>query len=282
MVCWNAGSIWIIKRQVRQHHSSSPTRWKSALHHQYRCKHKSHWRSVNAMWLRREYEYSIHRFPSVNPDGTALYYMWARITRNHFCIGKVQFIYGYKILLYTDNKSLTFLNRCAITSNRVARWMLSLQQYDIELRHVKGTQNHLADVISRNPAGLSANEIQNLTKPNTIMMNKINLDIDRSVCKDLRKLIELQMTDPSIQGIRKRIVQQPMVTNPRYQIINDAVFYREGRYTHEWKPVLPACLEESVLQYAHTSLGHLGVKSACSKLNRHITLRIWVTRCANL
>jgi hypothetical protein len=40
------------------------------------------------------------------------------------------YIYGHKILLYADNKSLTFLNRCAITSNGVARWMLNLQQYD--------------------------------------------------------------------------------------------------------------------------------------------------------
>jgi len=42
------------------------------------------------------------------------------------------YIYGHKIILYTDNKSLTFLNRCAITSNRVARWMVNLQQYDME------------------------------------------------------------------------------------------------------------------------------------------------------
>jgi ribonuclease HI len=48
------------------------------------------------------------------------------------------YIYGHKIILYTDNKSLTFLNRCAITSNRVARWMVNLQQCDIELRHAKG------------------------------------------------------------------------------------------------------------------------------------------------
>jgi hypothetical protein len=27
------------------------------------------------------------------------------------------YIYGHKIILYTDNKALTFLNRCAITSN---------------------------------------------------------------------------------------------------------------------------------------------------------------------
>jgi len=63
------------------------------------------------------------------------------------------YIYGHKIILYMDNKPSTFLNRCAITSNRVARWMVNLQQYDIELRHVKGAHNHLADIISRNPAG---------------------------------------------------------------------------------------------------------------------------------
>jgi hypothetical protein len=80
------------------------------------------------------------------------------------------YIYRHKILLYTDNKSLMFFNRYAITSNRVARWMLSLKQYDIELRHVKGTQNHLADVISRNPARLDVTEIQNLTRPNAIMV----------------------------------------------------------------------------------------------------------------
>jgi hypothetical protein len=74
------------------------------------------------------------------------------------------------------------------------------------------------------------------------------------------------MTDPSTQRIRERIVQRPTVTNPRYQIINDAVFYREGRDTHEWKPVLPACLEERVLQYAHTSLGHLGVEKCMQQI----------------
>ena len=108
-----------------------------------------------------------------------------------------------------DNKPLTFLNRCVITSNRVARWMLSLQQYDVEFRHVKVAQNYLADINSRNPPGLNTTDIRFLTKPNTIMANAINLSIDRSVCKDLRNLAELQDADPRIQKIRGRIAQQP-------------------------------------------------------------------------
>jgi ABC-type bacteriocin/lantibiotic exporter with double-glycine peptidase domain len=90
------------------------------------------------------------------------------------------YIYRHKIILYTDNKSLTFLNKCAIISNRVARWMVRLQQYNIELQYVKGAHNHLADIISRNPAGLSDTEVRNLTRPSAIRVNAINLNTDKT------------------------------------------------------------------------------------------------------
>jgi hypothetical protein len=38
-----------------------------------------------------------------------------------------------------------------ITSNHVVRWILNIQEYDIEIKHIKGVQNHLADILSRNP-----------------------------------------------------------------------------------------------------------------------------------
>ena len=180
-------------------------------------------------------------------------------------------IYGHKIILYTDNKYLTFLSRCAITSNRVARWMVNLQQYDIELRHVKGAHNHLADIISRNPAGLNAIEIRNLTKPNTIMVNAIS--VDKSVCKDLTNSAELQKIDPRIQKIRGRRAQQPTVSDPRYRLVDDILFYREAGHASEWKPVLPECLEERAIQYTHTSLGHLGVDKCREQIKQAYHLK---------
>jgi len=48
------------------------------------------------------------------------------------------YIFGHKIIFYRDNKSLTFLNRCAITLNRVARGMVNLQQYNIRVTACKG------------------------------------------------------------------------------------------------------------------------------------------------
>ena len=50
------------------------------------------------------------------------------------------YIYERKVTLFTDNKALLFLHRCVITSNRVARWMVQIQEYDLEIRHIRGVQ----------------------------------------------------------------------------------------------------------------------------------------------
>jgi hypothetical protein len=53
------------------------------------------------------------------------------------------------------NKSLSFLKRCVITSNRVARWMVMIQEYDLDIVHIAGCKNDFAHALSRNPAGLT-------------------------------------------------------------------------------------------------------------------------------
>jgi hypothetical protein len=115
------------------------------------------------------------------------------------------YIYGRKIKLYTDSQALTFLNRCVITSNPVARWLLSIQQYDIEIHHIKGTNNVLADILSRHPSELRAAETRDLTKPGTIMVHAVDLKIDNSVCKDLKNLGKLQDTDPRLKNPKGQI-----------------------------------------------------------------------------
>jgi hypothetical protein len=38
------------------------------------------------------------------------------------------YAFGHKIMLYTVIKSLSFLHKCALTSNRFGRWVTELQQ----------------------------------------------------------------------------------------------------------------------------------------------------------
>jgi hypothetical protein len=55
-----------------------------------------------------------------------------------------------------------------MTSNRIARWVTQLQECDIEISHISNTQNYLADIISHNPAGLTPEQIKQLTRPTDI------------------------------------------------------------------------------------------------------------------
>jgi hypothetical protein len=118
------------------------------------------------------------------------------------------YVFGRKIMLYTDKKALSFLNKCALTSNRVARWVIELQQYDVQIRHITGTSNYLADVLSRNTAGLEENELRDLRQPDSLMVHAINLNIDPGVTHELKDLAAHQSADQSlarIEGINTQI-----------------------------------------------------------------------------
>ena len=57
----------------------------------------------------------------------------------------------YTIMLYTDHNPLVFINKMKNHNQRLLRWGLLLQEYDMDIRHIKGKENVIADVLSRCP-----------------------------------------------------------------------------------------------------------------------------------
>ena len=53
------------------------------------------------------------------------------------------------IMVYTDHNPLVFIQKCKNTNQRVLRWSLMLQEYDLDVRHVSGKSNVVPDVLSR-------------------------------------------------------------------------------------------------------------------------------------
>jgi len=83
----------------------------------------------------------------------------------------------------------------------VARWILNIQEYDIEIKHIIGVQNHLADILNRNPTGLTDEEIRNLTRLDQILVHSFQLYTDKTVRKEKNDLAALQDTDPRLAAI---------------------------------------------------------------------------------
>lgn len=53
------------------------------------------------------------------------------------------------VVVFTDHNPLTFLSRMYNHNQRLMRWSLVLQNYDLEIRHKKGRENVVADALSR-------------------------------------------------------------------------------------------------------------------------------------
>ena len=98
------------------------------------------------------------------------------------------YIFGYEIYLHTDHKTLSFLGKCSLTSNRIDRLVMQLQEYNLRTQHIRGSDDFLADTISQNPAGLCDRDAKKLFKPKELMVANINLGIDNSVEKSLKDL----------------------------------------------------------------------------------------------
>ena len=55
----------------------------------------------------------------------------------------------HPVLVFTDHNPLTFIRRMKNKNQRLVRWSLTLQEYNLDIRHIKGKDNVMADALSR-------------------------------------------------------------------------------------------------------------------------------------
>lgn len=59
------------------------------------------------------------------------------------------FLEGTRFTLETDHHPLIFLQTQATLSQKQARWLEFLQQFEFEVKHISGKENRVADALSR-------------------------------------------------------------------------------------------------------------------------------------
>lgn len=72
-----------------------------------------------------------------------------------------QYIEGVKFTVVTDHASLQWLQNFKDTNGRVSRWSLRLQAHDFDIKHRKGTQMVVPDLLSRAIESICIEELAN-------------------------------------------------------------------------------------------------------------------------
>ena len=52
----------------------------------------------------------------------------------------------HPIQVFTDHNPLTFINRMKNNNLRLVRWWLSLQEFNLDIKHIRGKDNIIADL----------------------------------------------------------------------------------------------------------------------------------------
>ena len=64
-----------------------------------------------------------------------------------------QYLVGAKVVVYTDHATIRYLLHKKDAKPRLIRWILLLQEFNLEIRDKKGCENVVADHLSRMTQG---------------------------------------------------------------------------------------------------------------------------------
>lgn len=147
------------------------------------------------------------------------------------------YVEGTPFTLVTDSSALSFImNSKWKPSSKLSRWSMLLQQYDMRVQHRKGSENVVADALSR------AVETMDVTMQNDWYSQQF-----RKVDEDPSSFADFKIED-----------------NKLYKFVAAASDVLDYRY--EWKLCLPEGLRESVLKEEHDASLHPGYEKTIQKL----------------
>lgn len=169
-------------------------------------------------------------------------------------------VYGREMVVKTDSNVLRWLVQKKDVSGKFARWIITLQEYLLDIHHISGSANVVADALSRAPVG-PAEE----TDPTEQMLAAL-----QAGSYSPRDVALLQHAD---EEIRKIVLQlqgydSPLAAGSKQFVFYKGVLYRRNdRRSRPHLLVTPSILRKEVIAECHDtpSGGHQGIEKTVHK-----------------
>ena len=225
---------------------------------------------------------------------------WSTIEKEAYAIfysvKKLDYLlYESQFTIKTDHQPLIYLLNSPSTNKKIQNWMLQLSAYNCKIEHIKGTDNTIADMLSRPPTspdamkkteeGLHDTEsemdipdqtynVQTLNSGNFVpkkysSYNRTQETSDLSnIGPDVDMMVE-QSKDQEIVKVLEDISSNKLKNKSRYLTQDGVLYYLSG--IHE-DPIMrlyvPSQFRPSLINAYHDENGHFGVDKCYHTLAR--------------
>uniref|UniRef100_A0A1Y1MYY1 Reverse transcriptase RNase H-like domain-containing protein n=1 Tax=Photinus pyralis TaxID=7054 RepID=A0A1Y1MYY1_PHOPY len=106
---------------------------------------------------------------------------------------------GKEFTIETDHRALTHLMSTRFANNRIYRWSLILQEFSFKIEYIRGKDNLIADILSRN--GLGEKEIE---KELVVCVNQLREETGLFTLERIRESQQAQ----EMQGLMEKVVER--------------------------------------------------------------------------
>ena len=162
------------------------------------------------------------------------------------------YVYGQKVVVFTDHKALQWLRNLKSPNGKIARWLLKLEQYDYVVAHKPGSQMVHADALSRAPVDFVRIEMLNEAEISVLQVEDPDIGVALRWIQDNDK--EALLPDDASESL------QVLYNIRKTMFVINNVLYREWRGSdgiRRLQVVLPLKLRKEILEKAHANVGHM-------------------------
>jgi transposase InsO family protein len=173
------------------------------------------------------------------------------------------YLLGKKFTIRTDCQAITHINTQKVVSGQIARWLITLQEFDYSIVHRPGSTMQHADALSRAPIETNEKEIS-LSEYAEIL----------TLTDDEENLLSFQLTNAKLKVIIMTLLKSEEERTRHEKELTHKYLLEQGKLMRiideqETKRyVLPNSMRKAILVRFHDQNGHFGLERTIDALRR--------------